>query len=74
VAHRTASWISMAGCPRQPQKIAGGRRSGPHGLQDPRAVARTLLVPGYRRGRGGTVPANAAALHAGGPRQDSGPR
>src|SRR5450755_3754303 len=62
--HRTACcWISMA---RQPQKITGGPAVWP--AHSPRAVARTLLVPGYRRDGGGTVQnattARAAACQA----------
>jgi hypothetical protein len=61
-------WISMAHRPRRPQKITGGPAVWPcmvRGIRDARAVARTLLVPGYRLDGGGTAPADAAALHVG---------
>jgi len=64
--HRTAgSWISMAHCPRQPQKITGGSAVWPAWSAGSAAVARTLLVPGIAVDGGGTVPADVAALHVG---------
>ena len=45
-------WISMARCPRQPQKITGGPAVWPAWSAGSAGRRENLLVPGYRRGRG----------------------